>query len=162
MEQLMSQVARAVFLSQGVMVIFYIIGRLVKKHETNCPFRISRELNYHVRFFDLPMNIYGFYQRSLRRNFIVINQNHSYEWQRFTCAHELGHIHLHKGYSFTFIEDHTLFNPDRYEKEANQFAVALLTYGAEIADGETIENFFRRNLIPQEMTKYYTLAIKKK
>lgn len=108
------------------------------------------------------MNIYGFYQRTLKRHFIVINSNYPYEWQRFTCAHELGHIQLHKGYSFTFIEDHTLFNPDRYEREANQFAVALLTFGQEILDGETIENFFRRNLIPQEMTKYYTLAIKKK
>lgn len=144
------------------MVIFGIIEKLVRKCKTNCPFRIAKEFNYHVRFFELPMNIYGFYQRTLKRHFIVINSNYPYEWQRFTCAHELGHIQLHKGYSFTFIEDHTLFNPDRYEREANQFAVALLTFGQEILDGETIENFFRRNLIPQEMTKYYTLAIKEK
>lgn len=127
------------------------VKNLVRKYNTNCPFEIASFLNIHVRFRDLPENVRGFYYRVLRRRFIVINCNLSDEWQRFVCAHELGHDRLHRGLGFYFIEEHTLFNPGKFERQANLFAVCFLTSGLNPEAAETVEAFYLRNNIPLEM-----------
>lgn len=48
---------------------------------------------------------------------------------RFTCAHELGHIALHRGVRGVFHDhafDANLDSPDRYEQQADRFAAAFL------------------------------------
>lgn len=48
---------------------------------------------------------------------------------RFTCAHELGHVLLHRGAEAMFREpsESSVFEPlDRYEREADRFAAAFL------------------------------------
>lgn len=64
---------------------------------------------------------------------IVVNQRHSLARQRFTIAHELGHLRLHKGRPM--VVDHVRVNlrdarsgaaVDREEIEANAFAAELL------------------------------------
>lgn len=48
---------------------------------------------------------------------------------RFTCAHELGHLILHQRVRKEFHELRlfsVFFSPDRYEREADRFAAALL------------------------------------
>ncbi|SDH69614.1 protein of unknown function [Aneurinibacillus thermoaerophilus] len=127
------------------------VKKLVKKYNTICPFELADYVKVHVRYCDLPANVFGLYKRVNKQSFIVLNQNHNYIIQRFTCAHELGHRFLHRALGYFFIEEHTLFQPGRYEREANHFAVMLLTHNAEMIEGETIEQFYARHGIPKEI-----------
>ena len=44
----------------------------------------------------------------------------------FVCAHELGHMFLHKKSNAVYMDTKTYFNTNRYEIEANTFAAELL------------------------------------
>ena len=53
----------------------------------------------------------------------------------FVCAHELGHMLLHKKANALFMDSRTYFVSSKYENEANAFAAELL-----IPDSFIIEN----------------------
>jgi Zn-dependent peptidase ImmA (M78 family) len=128
-----------------------IVQKLVRKYKTSCPFELAKCLNINVRYLDMPDGVRGFYYRVLRRRFIAINCNYSEEWQRFVCAHEIGHDRLHKGIGYYFIEQKTLFNPGKFERQANEFAIRLLTAGDQPRPDETLHYFYARNCVPIEM-----------
>ncbi|MDO7907171.1 ImmA/IrrE family metallo-endopeptidase [Paenibacillus sp. JX-17] len=128
-----------------------LIHRLVRKYRTNCPFELADALGIHIRYADLGSATKGLYFRKLRRRFIVIHNGLIPEWQRFVCAHELGHDRLHKGISRFFMEEHSYFRPGKLERQANRFAVALLGAGQPIESGEPLENYFMRIGIPREL-----------
>jgi Zn-dependent peptidase ImmA (M78 family) len=44
----------------------------------------------------------------------------------FECAHEMGHMFLHKKTNAIFMDTRTGLNTNRYEKEADTFAMDLL------------------------------------
>lgn len=132
-----------------------LITSLIKRHKTNCPFRISRELGIHIRFDDLGDSTRGIFYRKLRRRFILIHSQLSNEWQRYICAHELGHERLHKGISRFFLDEHSYFSTGKVERQANHFAVKLLTAGAVPDEGESVGRFLQRNDVPAEMHEFY-------
>ncbi len=94
--------------------------------------------------------------------FIAVNASHSLVRQRFSIAHELGHLILHEGAEYLTV--------DRYEKqlftraegvggldeyEANEFAAALLM--PERAISEAFDRLFEEqadNIISQLAQKY--------
>ncbi|KGP80112.1 MULTISPECIES: ImmA/IrrE family metallo-endopeptidase [unclassified Paenibacillus] len=131
-----------------------IVTKLIRKHKTNDPFSLARCLNINIRFADLGKNTRGIYHKALQRRFIIIHNDLSPEWQRFICAHELGHDRLHRGVNRFFIEEHSFFNPGKFERQANEFAVSLLTAGDSISSGESIHELFRRNHIPLELINH--------
>ena len=102
-----------------------IADSLVQRHKTRDPFRVAAELGYVV--IRIPLQgIRGFWQRMKRRNVIYIDSNLS-EWEaRFVCAHEIGHVLMHRGYNRIFMDANTYFPINRQEIEANRFAVDLL------------------------------------
>jgi hypothetical protein len=124
-----------------------LINRLIRKNKTNCPYQIAGNLNINVWFEDLGKATRGMYYRKLRRRYA--------EWQRFICAHELGHDRLHPGLSRFWLDEHSLFKAGKYEREANKFAVQLLTAGEAIGPDETIIDLFRRSGIPDEILRFY-------
>ncbi|GIO67828.1 ImmA/IrrE family metallo-endopeptidase [Paenibacillus cookii] len=128
-----------------------IIRKLTRKYKTSCPFELARALGIQIRYTDLGKSTKGLYYRKLRRRFIVIHNQLSPEWQRFVCAHELGHDRLHKGINRFFLEEHSYFAPGKLERQANRFAVLLLTAGVAIRQDETAEDVCRRSGIPPEM-----------
>ena len=69
---------------------------LVKKYNTRNPYELADYLKIEIRRASLPLHIHGFYDRVLRRKFIVINSELESYLQRQTCAHELAHALLHK------------------------------------------------------------------
>lgn len=98
---------------------------LVRKYGTRDPFRIAEAIGFSV--VRLPMKgIRGFYQHVKRCNIIYIADDLNEVDARFVCAHELGHALLHRGYNRIFLDAHTYFPTNRYEVEANRFAVDLL------------------------------------
>ncbi|WP_418534933.1 ImmA/IrrE family metallo-endopeptidase [Gallintestinimicrobium sp.] len=46
--------------------------------------------------------------------------------QRFACTHELGHVPLHPDANTPFLTKYTYLSVDKYEIEANKFALELL------------------------------------
>lgn len=131
-----------------------LIKTLVRRHKTNNPFKLAERMNINVWHLDLPESVRGYYLRTLRRRYIAINCNLSYEWQRFVCAHEIGHDRLHKGIGRYFIDQHTLFRPGTFERQANEFAVSLLLHGEDRYEDESNESFCARNGVPREMMDY--------
>lgn len=132
-----------------------MIRRLLRKYNTNCPFRLAEFLNIEVWFRDLGENTRGMFRRTLRRKYIVIHSGMSEQWQRFICAHELAHALLHPGISRFWIDEHSFFCTGRFEREANRFAVQLLIGDDSLTAGEAIYDILRRNSIPIEMSQFY-------
>lgn len=60
--------------------------------------------------------------------FILVNEGHSPVRQRFTIAHELGHLLMHvgTGKAVMFRDEVSSRGVDRFEVEANAFVAALL------------------------------------
>ena len=114
--------------------ILTVPERLIKKYGTNDPFKIARMLSIKIIFIDTKKQK-GFCKVLLNNLFIFINKNMSRQMQRMTCAHELGHLMLHRNAlrREVFIAEMELFNiTDRRELEANQFAASLLIDDEEL------------------------------
>lgn len=132
-----------------------MIRALVKKYRTNCPFDIAGSLGIHIRYANLGATTKGLYYRKLRRRFIIIHNGLSPEWERYVCAHELGHDRLHKGISRFFMEEHSYFCPGKFEQQANRFAVLLLTEGYPPMVGEPMELYLPRIGLPREAALFF-------
>ncbi|MFX3636258.1 MAG: ImmA/IrrE family metallo-endopeptidase [Candidatus Pristimantibacillus sp.] len=132
-----------------------LIQRLTRKFHTNDPFVIASGLGIHIRYANLGEDTKGLYFKKLRRRFIVIHDLLPDDWRRFVCAHELGHDRLHPGFNRFWLDEQSFFNVGKYERQANKFAVRLLTSGDALGDSESIEELLARNNIPKEMDKFY-------
>lgn len=102
-----------------------LANKLAGKYGTRNPFEIIKGMNVILVFADL-IEIRGFYQYFQRNNIIYIDQNLPYKEQVFVCAHELGHMLMHKKSNTVFMDTKTHFNTSIYENEANTFAAELL------------------------------------
>ena len=116
------------------MDILRLVGSLVRKYNTRNPFEITNNLNVIVVFYPLK-GVKGFYQYFQRNNIIYIDNNLSEAEQKVVCAHELGHMFLHKKCNAIFMDSRTHFVTNKYENEANTFAAELL-----IPDSIILEN----------------------
>lgn len=111
-----------------------LVKGTVKKYGTRNPFAIAKASGAMVIYAPL-IGIRGFYQYYKRNHLIYINDGLCCHEQEFVCAHELGHMFLHKNTNTVYMDTHTLFNTNKYETEANIFAAELL-----IADELILEN----------------------
>ena len=102
-----------------------IAESLVRKYKTRNPFRIADELGFIVIRTSLQ-GIRGFWHHTQRQHIIFIDENLPEGAARFVCAHEIGHILLHRGYNRIYMDANTYFPVSRQEIEANRFAVDLL------------------------------------
>ena len=104
---------------------------LVRKYNTRNPFEIISNLNAIVVFYPLH-GVKGFYQYFQRNNIIYIDETLGDTEKSFVCAHELGHMLLHKKANAIFMDSRTQLNTTKYEIEADRFAVDLLIPDSEI------------------------------
>lgn len=101
---------------------------LIVEYNTRDPFRIAFLMGIAVKFINTKRQkglcaIFDDYP------FIFINRNMSEQMQRMTCAHELGHILLHRDILSGNVPllEYELFDIHNYtEYEANVFAANLL------------------------------------
>ena len=106
---------------------------LVRKDSTRNPFEIISNLNVIVIFYPLH-GVKGFYQYFQRNNIIYIDEALSENEKKFVCAHELGHMFLHKKANAIFMDSRTQLNTTKYEIEADRFAINLLLSDDDIED----------------------------
>ena len=101
---------------------------LVQRFGTRDPFRIAGFLDISVKEINTRRQK-GFCKIIDNVPFIFINRNMSEQMRRMTCAHELGHLLLHRGIltERSFLLEYELFDiQNRTEYEANAFAANLL------------------------------------
>lgn len=98
---------------------------LVRKYKTRDPFQLAEDLGFIVVRTPLK-GIRGFWHHTYRRHIIFIDDNLSERVAAFVCAHEIGHILLHRGYNRIYMDSNTFFQTNRQEIEANRFAVDFL------------------------------------
>lgn len=104
--------------------------RLAKKHFTAPPIDVEKliieDFGFTLRKLELPENISGNAHMELKE--VTVNTRNSIVHQRFTLAHELGHIVLnHDERRWTEYGDINESSPDQpIEEEANAFAAGLL------------------------------------
>lgn len=120
------------------------VEKLVRTHKTRNPFEIIKGMN--VILVNYPLDgVRGFYQYFQRNNIIYIDERLSEKEKMFVCAHELGHMLLHKKSNFIFMDTNTHFNTDKYENEADSFAINLLISNEDLREyqGYSIEQLSR-------------------
>lgn len=110
-----------------------IVNRLIRKYGTRNPFELADYFNTIVVFAPLK-GVRGFYQYFQRNNLIYIDSDLPEHERRLVCAHELGHLILHKRTNTFAINTYTSLNTVKYEKEANLFAVNLLISSEDLRD----------------------------
>ena len=98
---------------------------IAERYNTNNPFEIARERNIRV-LYEPMKTTYGFYVRYRRFQNIILNDELPEEMQRFVCAHELAHSILHADLNVPKLTRYTFFSRDKFEMQANTFAVELL------------------------------------
>lgn len=101
------------------------VNRLVRFYKTRNPFEIIKGMNIILIFYPLE-GVRGFYQYFQRNNLIYIDERLPEHEKKFVCAHELGHMFLHKGTNTVFMDTKTHFNTNQFEQEADLFAMDLL------------------------------------
>lgn len=121
-----------------------IAAALVKKYKSRNPFEIIDGMNAFIVFVPLQ-GVRGFYQYFQRNNIIYIDENLSDKDKLFVCAHELGHMLMHKKANCIYMDTYTNFNTNKFEIEANTFAIELLVPDSLIREnqGYTIEQLAR-------------------
>ena len=107
------------------------IRRLIRYYErlagTRDPIKIAAAAG--IRIAIVPLGeISGNYKLIKRKRWIFINDSIPVDspFFRVVVAHELGHALLHRRENCAFIKSHTLLLTSGIEREANQFAAALL------------------------------------
>ena len=104
-----------------------VVTNIIKKYQTRDPEEITAEMGIKVTYEDLG-RVNGYYNTSLGNKFIHINRRLKLndKKRKLTIAHELGHVILHDDLNARFMAEHTYLSINKYEYEANKFAVHLL------------------------------------
>ena len=126
------------------MEIIKKVNSLVRKYQTRNPFDMIQGMNIILVSYSLS-GVRGFYQYFQRNNIIYIDENLSEHEKYFVCAHELGHMFLHRKSNAIFMDTRTHFTTSKYETEANEFAMRLLLSDELIDEhkGYTVEQMSR-------------------
>ena len=125
------------------MSIIAEIAKLSEKYGTKEPYELCECMDIPIICSELPKSVNGFFTTIKKGDIIYINDELSEQVQKEVCAHELGHIILHPQCNLLFMLEKTLFVTEKYEREADEFAAALLIDDDEFENlahmGQTVE-----------------------
>lgn len=116
------------------------VDSLIKRFETNCPFKIAKGLGVSVQFEELGSTL-GYYTKFCRVPIIIINQSAEEMQKVFICGHELGHHVLHPHENTPFMKKHTFFSTDKIEVEAHSFSIELIFASKETITLADVESY---------------------
>lgn len=127
--------------------------KLIRRYGTDDPFEIAAYRHIAVRYEQLG-GLLGYHYHERRCDVIVINCDLDDIMARYVCAHELGHAILHPGINVSFSMPGTCPKTERYEWEADTFAVRLLSHSLDLYDVITIQQAASLCGIPPERAKW--------
>lgn len=102
-----------------------LANKYIAQYETRNPFEICKKLGIYVMHHDL-LDVRGYCAIASGNEYVVLSSGLSDPVGEYVCSHELGHLCLHRGLNRVFMDSRTFMVPDKYENEADQFAVSLL------------------------------------
>ena len=102
-----------------------IVKSIVEKYKTRSPYELADLLHIQISRCELG-SIRGYYLQKYRIQQIILNCNLDHNEEKYVLAHELGHAILHPNMNTPFLKNNTLLSTNKFEKEANKFAVELL------------------------------------
>jgi Zn-dependent peptidase ImmA (M78 family) len=130
--------------------------------------KIARLANASVEIADLKAGLSGFAYQKNGMKFIGVSTADGTERQRFTFAHELGHLFLHKDDSMRYDQglmmlrnEHSSDGTDIKEIEANRFAAELLMPEEELRK-DMAESTSIDFMTDSELTKTYVKKLAEK
>lgn len=137
------------------MNVHNIAEQVIKKYKTRSPYELADLMGISIHRCELG-TIRGYYSKKFRIKQIVLNCNLTENDERFVLAHELGHAIMHENLNTPFLTENTLFSKNKFEKEANTFAIELLVPDAEIIEHTelTIGQLARMTGYAEELLKY--------
>ena len=136
------------------MNVHNVVERIIEKYKTCSPYELADLMGISIHRCELG-TIRGYYSKKFRIKQIVLNCNLSEKDERFVLAHELGHAIMHENLNTPFLMENTLFSKNKFEKEANTFAIELLVPDTEIAENPdlTIGQLARMTGYSEELLK---------
>ena len=132
------------------------VRHFVNKYGTADPFHLANDLGIQIVRLPLSDDIRGFLVHVLRRKYIVLNDNLCYDAEKITVCHELGHARLHAGSGYYLHPDSSYYVPCYREREANEYAIHLLSYSSNI-DSENLSRIIS-NRKPDPKEIHYILG----
>jgi Predicted Zn peptidase len=131
-----------------------ITGELIAMNNTDDPVIIAENMGITV-FYESLEDINGYYSTAFGKQFIHLNRKLKGEKLKLTAAHELGHAILHPNTNTPFMRKHTYFSINKFEIEANTFAVNLLIPDSELSgyqrEGFTVQQIAGIYKMPEEL-----------
>lgn len=109
------------------------VNQLVKKYKTRNPLEIAERMGCIIVRYPLE-GVRGFYHYFQRNHIIYVDDMLPDHMILFVIAHELGHVFLHKKSNAIFMDTRTHFVKNKYENEANLFAMDLLISDEDIEE----------------------------
>lgn len=134
----------------------YEIEKLVKKYETNDPFKIARKKGIIILYGYFEDEVYGFYNKYRRQKFIHLNADLETNKLFFVCRHELVHAVFHPDENAAHMTAKSFGSTSKLEAQANCGATYMTIDGSHedelyIPTNRDIINFYA---LPPEMEKY--------
>lgn len=129
-----------------------IVNGVVCRYKTRDPFQLAAEIDIHIKYNPLPLNVLGYYSGCNGRKIITLNDRLDESIHRITVAHEIGHHFLHSGYNRKRLMLNTLYNKGKFERQADLFAAELLIADDYIYTELTLEQIAVAENIPDYFT----------
>ncbi len=100
------------------------VQQIKRRYGTLDPYKLAEEMN--VIIHRLPLGkTRGIYFKKRQIKQIILNNNLPPWMEKFVLSHEIGHLVMHPKHNAPFLST-TFFSKDRYETEANTFALHIL------------------------------------
>jgi Zn-dependent peptidase ImmA (M78 family) len=125
------------------------VRQLVEEYQTDCPFKLASELGITVCYEPLG-SIHGYFKMSKRMPIVKINEDLSYNQQRFALSHEIAHFLFHKDHNTSFMKMKTFFSTEKIEIEAHTFALELIFINHKYVTKQELDSYG----IPHELLRY--------
>ena len=127
------------------------VRHFVNEYGTADPFHLANDLGIQIVRLPLSSDIRGFLVHVLRRKYIVLNDQLCYDAEKITVCHELGHARLHAGAGYYLHPDSAYYVPCSREREANEYAIHLLSYSSEMNSDEISHLIAMRRPDPRDV-----------
>ncbi|MEU6602384.1 ImmA/IrrE family metallo-endopeptidase [Streptomyces flaveolus] len=143
-----------------------LLGQLGIDQAPIDPVLIAEKLGVLVVPQDMPDDVSGMLLRREDEQVIGVNRQHHERRQRFTVAHELGHLRLHRGRPLildtdtrvNFRDTVSSMATDREEMEANRFAAALLAPEVMVRRAAREAEFSTAKQLVQLMARHFDMS----
>ena len=109
--------------------------RIIERYRTADPYKLAEEMDIIIHRVNLG-TVRGMCYNTRRIRQVFLHHDLPDHLARFVLGHEIGHLIRHPDSNAPFLSG-TLFSKERYELEANEFAIRLV-----VSDIDIIEHWY--------------------